>query len=131
MFFNSTVFKTETQYNTVMKYEVEVIVEDLLPAIRSIAATKLSTDYGYKQREIAEKLDLTQPAVSQYLSNSRAKQEIVDKIEDDPQAQIILEEIVDKAVNDENYSSEMYQLISTVRDKGLVKENFKDTEKLL
>lgn len=131
MFFNSAVFKTGTYYNTVMKYEVEVIVEDLLPAIRSIAATKLSTDYGYKQREIAEKLDITQPAVSQYLNNSRAKQEIVDKIEEDPQAQIILEEIVDKAVNDENYSSEMYQLISTVRDKGLVKENFRDTEKLL
>lgn len=108
-----------------------MIVEDLLPAIRSIAATKLSTDYGYKQREIAEKLDLTQPAVSQYLSNSRAKQEIVEKIEDDPQAQILLEEIVDKAVSDENYSSEMYQLISTVRDKGLVKESFQDTEKLL
>lgn len=114
-----------------MKYEVEVIVEDMLPAIRSIAATKLSVDYGYKQREIAEKLDITQPAVSQYLNNSRAKQKIVEKIEDDPQTEILLEEIVDKAVNDENYVSEMHQLINTIRDKGLIKESFKDTEKLL
>lgn len=114
-----------------MKYEIEVIVEELLPAIRSIAATKLSEDYGYMQREIAEKLDITQPAVSQYLTNSRADQKIVEKIEEDAQAQILLEDIVDKAVNDENYTSEMYQLISTIRDKGLIKESFQKTEKLL
>lgn len=114
-----------------MKYEVEVIVEELLPAIRSIAATKLSDDYGYKQREIAEKLDITQPAVSQYLSRSRANEQTVEKLEDDPQTQILLEEIVDKAVKDENYTAEMYQLINTIRDKGLVKESFEDTEKLL
>ncbi|MFQ3308012.1 MAG: putative transcriptional regulator [Candidatus Nanohaloarchaea archaeon] len=114
-----------------MNYEIEVIVEELLPAVRSIAATKLSEDYGYKQREIAEKLDITQPAVSQYLTNSRADGRIVEKLEEDPQTQILLEEIVDKAVNDEKYTSEMYQLINTIRDKGLIKENFQDTEKLL
>lgn len=114
-----------------MKYEIEVIVEELLPAIRSIAATKLSEDYGYKQREIAEKLECTQPAVSQYLTNNRADQTIVEKLEEDPQTQVLIEDVVDNAVNDENYSTEMYQLISTIRDKGLIKESFEDAEKLL
>ncbi len=114
-----------------MKYEIEVIVEELLPAIRSIAASKLSEDYGYKQREIADKLDVTQPAVSQYLTNNRADQTIVEKLEEDPQTQVLIEDVVDKAVNDENYSTEMYQLISTIRDKGLIKESFEDAEKLL
>ncbi len=114
-----------------MKYEIEVIVEELLPAVRSIAATKMSEDYGYKQREIADKLDVTQPAVSQYLTNNRADQTIVEKLEEDPQTQVLIEDVIDKAVNDENYSTEMYQLISTIRDKGLVKESFEDAEKLL
>ncbi len=114
-----------------MKYEIEVIVEELLPAIRSIAASKLSEDYGYKQREIADKLDVTQPAVSQYLTNNRADQTIVEKLEEDPQTQVLIEDVVDSAVNDENYSTEMYQLISTIRDKGLIKESFEDAEKLL
>lgn len=114
-----------------MKYEIEVIVEELLPAIRSIAATKLSEDYGYKQREIAGKLECTQPAVSQYLTNNRADQTIVEKLEEDPQTQVLLEDVVDKAVSDENYSTEMYQLISTIRDKGMIKESFEDAEKLL
>ena len=114
-----------------MKYEIEVIVEEVLPAVRSIAATKLSEDYGYKQREIAEKLNVTQPGVSQYLTDSRADQKIVEKIEEDPQTQILLEDIVDKAVSDKNYTAEMHRVINTVRDKGMIKERFKDAEKLL
>jgi len=54
-----------------MRFDVEVIAEELLPAVRSIIASNLRRDYGLNQQEIAQKLDLTQPAVSQYLNEQR------------------------------------------------------------
>ncbi len=113
-----------------MRFEEEVIVGEILPAVRSVMADGLKRDYGLTQEEIAEKLDVTQPAVSQYMNNERADQEVVKKIKDDPQVGLIIEEAVSKAARDEDYSGELGRAIQTVRDKGLFKEKFKDTRKL-
>ncbi len=114
-----------------MKFELEIISEELLPAIRSLLATELSTSYGMNQSEIARKLELTQPAVSNYLTGSRANQEIREKISDDPQIQILIEDAAGKAAKDENYAEEVSQIIWNIRDRGLIKEHFTDTEKIL
>lgn len=114
-----------------MRFEVEVISDEVLPAIRSMIAEELKTDYGFKQREIADRLGVTQPAVSNYLSNSRADPDIMQKIRDDPQISILIDDATEKAVQNENYSNEVAQIIWNIRDKGLIKERFKDTEKII
>ena len=49
-----------------MKPFCEVIVADVLPALRAIVTGELSKTYGLTQVRISKKLGITQPAVSQY-----------------------------------------------------------------
>jgi len=114
-----------------MKFESEVVTEELLPAVRSIMASKLQDEYGLNQYEIAEVLDVTQPAVSQYLNNKRAKQRIVDDLKDDPQTGILLNDAVDKAAKEESFTEELRQIVTTVRDKGIMKEEFGNAERII
>jgi predicted transcriptional regulator len=114
-----------------MEFESEVVANELLPAVRSILARKLSEEYGLNQREIADLLDITQPAVSQYLNEKRADQSIVEKIEDDPQTGIILNDAAEKAAREEDYSEELSSIVSTVRDKGMLKEKFSEAGRIL
>lgn len=114
-----------------MKFELEVFSEEVLPGIRSLLAQELSDSYGLKQAEIARKMDVTQPAVSNYLNDERADEEIKEEISDDPQIQILLEDAAGKAARDKDYSEEVSQIIWNIRDKGLVKERFQDAEKII
>ena len=50
----------------------EIIVWHLLPAIRREYAKYLIEDFGLTQKEVAEKLGLTEAAVSRYISGKRA-----------------------------------------------------------
>jgi len=54
-----------------MKPFCEVVVTSVLPAIRSIITRELLNTYGLTQKEAADLLGLTQPAVSQYIRESR------------------------------------------------------------
>jgi len=114
-----------------MRLESEVVAEELLPAVRSIMASRLQEDYGLNQYDIAELLDVTQPAVSQYLNNKRAKKRIVDDLKDDPQTGILLNDAVNKAAKEESFTEELRQIVTTVRDKGIMKEEFGDAERIL
>lgn len=54
-----------------MKFPQELITWKILPAIRAKLAIELK-EQGLTQREVAEILGLTPPAVSQYMSGKRA-----------------------------------------------------------
>jgi predicted transcriptional regulator len=49
----------------------EEIVKQDLPIFRSLLAKELINKYNFTQKEVAEKLQTTQPAISQYLSLKR------------------------------------------------------------
>jgi hypothetical protein len=49
-----------------MKPFCEIIVADILPAVRAVVAKELIEEYGLNQTEVSKKLSITQPAVSQY-----------------------------------------------------------------
>ena len=55
-----------------MKPFCETMVQDVFPTIRALIAKELSK-MGYTQSEIALKLSVTQPAVSQYSRELRGK----------------------------------------------------------
>ncbi|MBC5792451.1 MAG: helix-turn-helix domain-containing protein [Nanohaloarchaea archaeon] len=114
-----------------MRFESEIVSEDILPAIRKIIADRLQKDYGYTQEEVAAKLDVTQPAVSQYLKGKRSDSEIVKKLKSDPQINLILDDAVSNAAKNKKFGSEIREIIKTSRDKGLFKERFKDAERAL
>ena len=114
-----------------MRFESEVLTEDLLPAIRSIMASRLHQEFGLNQYEIAELLNLTQPAVSQYLNNKRAGKELKENLKDDPQIDLLLREAADNAAAEEDFSEEIESVVTAVRDKGILKEEFKRAERIL
>ena len=113
-----------------MDFESEVITRDFLPAARSLLAETLSDDYGLYQKEIGDKMDITQPAVSQYLNKKRASKKILRKFRDDPQIMLLIDEAASKAAKDESSIYEFRQILETVRSKGLMREKFGNTEKL-
>lgn len=49
-----------------MKPFCEIIVADVLPALRALIAKELIRTYGFSQTEVSEKLGITQPAISHY-----------------------------------------------------------------
>ncbi|EGQ42814.1 MAG: putative transcriptional regulator [Candidatus Nanosalina sp. J07AB43] len=114
-----------------MKFEIEVISEEILPAVRSLIAREMREDYGLTQEGIARKTGMTQAAVSNYLNNSRADKETAEKIEEDPQIQVLLENAAALAAKDQDYSKEISRIISNIRDKGILKEKFEDTNKII
>lgn len=114
-----------------MRFESEIVAEEILPAIRKIIADRLHYDYGYTQEEIARKLEVTQPAVSQYLKGKRSDGEIVDTLKEDPQTDVVLDDVVSKAAKNRNFAEEIRQVVHTSRDKGLFKERFQDAERCL
>ena len=114
-----------------MRFESEVVAEEVLPAIRKTIATRLMKEYGYTQEEIAVKLNVTQPAVSQYVQGKRANPEIVEKITGDPQIDIIIDDAVSNAAQDKDFSGEIRRIVTNIRDKGLLKEQFEDADRIL
>lgn len=51
-----------------MRPPCEVVVRQLLPVLRALVARELMESYGWTQSRIAERLGVTQPAVSGYLA---------------------------------------------------------------
>lgn len=114
-----------------MRFESEVISEEILPAVRKIIAESLHSDYGHTQDEIANTMDLTQPAVSQYLKGKRADSKTVNQLKEDPQVRLLIEEAVSNAARNQGFVEEMAEIIRTGRDKGLFNEKFEDVERVL
>jgi predicted transcriptional regulator len=59
------------------KTPCEEIVWQIIPAIRSELAKELINEFGLSQKETAEKLGLTEAAVSRYKSGKRADSELI------------------------------------------------------
>lgn len=114
-----------------MRFESEIVAEEILPAIRKIIADRLNHDFGYTQEEIAGKLEVTQPAVSQYLKGKRSSNDIVEKLKQDPQINILLDDAASNAAQNKDFSAKILQVVQTSRDKGLFKEKFRDADRCL
>ncbi len=54
-----------------MKPPCMIVVKYLLPAIRAKIAENLVIKYNLKSKEVAEKLGLTEAAISQYINSKR------------------------------------------------------------
>lgn len=59
-----------------MQTQCEIMVRHFLPTLRSLIAKELINNHGYSQIEVAKTLNVTQAAVSQYLSAKRGKHSI-------------------------------------------------------
>lgn len=105
-----------------MKPFCEVIVTTVLPAIRSLITKELLGTYNLTQKEAANLLGLTQPAISQYNRESRGfkvkileKQPEVMKMIDD-----LSKDIVSGKVSPKEMQSEFCEICKTVRTSRVI-----------
>ncbi|MHA1267083.1 MAG: transcriptional regulator [Candidatus Helarchaeota archaeon] len=66
----------DSQQLMVMQFPCEVLVKNILPAIRAIMVKELNTTHRISQKDIAELLGITQPSVSYYLRGERGQKAI-------------------------------------------------------
>jgi len=103
-----------------MKPLCEVIVTHILPAVRAIIAKKLILEYGYSQKKAAERMGLTQPAVSQYKRSMRGMKthllmgngKIAEKINE-------LAKAVAEGLGQEEQTESFCRLCKVIVDEGL------------
>lgn len=76
----------------------EIESQWMIPAIRSIIAHQLIKHYKFSQTDAAKLLGVTQPAINNYISGSRAKKEVVKKLKCDKQIMLMVNDIA-KSLN--------------------------------
>ncbi len=80
-------------------FKCEVFVKNYLHALRALVAKKMIEVHGYTQQEVAEKLGITQPAVSHYLREARGKR--AKELEKNEKIMVLVEELVGKSTRSE------------------------------
>ena len=89
----------------------DMMVQDVLPSVRALMARKL-LEHGFSQNQAAEKLGLTQPAISQYKRNLRGVRR--DFIEEKPRLMELVDELARKIasahMNPKQANLELFEL---------------------
>jgi predicted transcriptional regulator len=89
----------------------DMMVQEVLPSVRALMARKL-LEHGFSQKQVAEKLGLTQPAISQYKRNLRGLRK--DLIEEKPKLGGMVDELARKIasghVNPRDANLELFEV---------------------
>lgn len=93
-----------------MKSVFEVVSQDVLPSLRALVAKRLM-DSGFSQKQIADRLGLSQPAISQYKRDLRGKR--TDLFVDYPQmlddANTIAKRVAEGEIGMDQATMEMFE----------------------
>ena len=96
----------------------EIVVDRFLPTVRSMLAAELA-DRGFAQREIADRLGVSQAAVSQYLAGEGGGEE---RFVDHPRMQATIERIAEGfdtgRMDDYEALAELMELVHEFEDRG-------------
>jgi hypothetical protein len=105
-----------------MKPFCEVIVTTILPAVRSLITRELLSTYHLTQKETADLLGLTQPAISQYLRESRGFK--VKLLEDQPKIMKMIndltKEIAAEKLDAKEIQSRFCSICKSVRSSKII-----------
>lgn len=106
-----------------MSMPCEVAVKCVLPVVRSMVAKELMVKYGLKQTDIAEKLSVSQPAISLYSRKLRGKAIDLENDEDiRNQVQKIARTMIEDEPTHRDIIPKYCELCKTIRGKGLLCE---------
>lgn len=111
-----------------MRPPCEIVVWYVIPSIRSELAKEL-LNLGMKQKQISEVLDITQPAVSQYISDKRGhgikfEPEVQDMIKD------FAHDLVDGKAGQLDIIPKMCEICKKVKAEEVVCQIHKDKDNI-
>jgi len=103
-----------------MKPPCETIILEYLPVVRAIMAKRMIEKYGLSQKQAAEKLGISQPAVSQYKKELRGYK--ADLIKNNANALKIIEDLTKRVaygeITQEQAGLEFCELCKQLRENG-------------
>jgi hypothetical protein len=105
-----------------MKPFCEVVVSSILPGIRSLLTRELLTTYHLTQKQAADLLGLTQPAISQYSIETRASK--VKLLEKQPRITKMIEDlaydIANKNIKHKEIQIKFCEICKIVRQSKII-----------
>lgn len=105
-----------------MKLQYEVMIQKILPEVRSIIAKELVCRHRLSQAEAAELMGISQPAVSQYINNIRGKNRLLEKKEVLAVVQELARNIHDRKVDETKFVSELFRIYKLATRSASVHE---------
>jgi len=112
-----------------MKTVCEVVVQDILPTLRAAIAKELIAGYNLNQGEVAKLLDVSQPAVSQYLRQLRGKSDFLEDKTVKNEIKELAGRLHEKQISQAELSTKMCHISKLIIDNKLIKtEKFHNVE---
>lgn len=96
-----------------MQFPCEILVKNILPAIKAIMVKELNERYNKSQKEIAELLGITQPSVSYYLHGERGRKAI-DMIKETEEIYKTILKLTRKLLNSNITTEDLLRAICTI-----------------
>lgn len=105
-----------------MKLLCESFVKEVLPAVRSLVAKDLLEKHGLTQKEAARRLEMTQPAISQYKNRLRGRK--VKRLEDSKtisnKIKVLAEQVAREEVEKKEYDERLCEICREAREESLL-----------
>lgn len=112
-----------------MKTVCEVVVQEVLPTLRAAIAKELISSYNLNQGEVAKLLDVSQPAVSQYLRQLRGKNDFLENKTVSNEIKELSSKLYLKQINTHDLATSMCAISRLIIGNDLVKtEKFHSIE---
>jgi predicted transcriptional regulator len=100
----------------------EVGVKTILPAVKAIMARNIVENHGFKEKETATLLGLSQSAVSRYMTRDRGNN--LNEIENTVEVKLLIDQMVTYVVKEPSKKIEVMELFcqtcKAIREKGLM-----------
>lgn len=107
-----------------MKIQCESFVKDILPGVRALLARDLLEKHGLTQKEAARRLEMTQPAISQYKNKLRGRK--VKELEASPSISNRIDDLAEgiarEEIDGEKYDSEICEICKQAKRESLLPE---------
>ena len=87
-----------------MLLPAEIESKSLIPALRAILAKDLANKHHIREDEISKMLGVTQAAISNYIRGTRGDPKLIEKLLEDKQVAIMLDDISDSLSSDKAYT---------------------------
>ena len=87
-----------------MLLPAEIESKSLIPALRAILAEDLANKHHIREDEISKMLGVTQAAISNYIRGTRGDPKLIEKLLEDKQVAIMLDDISDNLSSDKAYT---------------------------
>jgi len=111
-----------------MRPVCEIMVQEVFPGLRAMIAINLQEKYGMNQSEVAKRLGISQPAISQYIRHLRGSKKET-KIFKNKKVENEVNRICEKISRGTNYEDlveEFCKICKLIRKNGLICEMHKD-----